>query len=178
VVNWEKIFWFLKFLIPKLIIIDPTSDALDELLNSVDLSTYGLERVKLNAGIGLDDAEIELDPQNPNPRGAHGTGTDEDPLDLIINSFNERWYQGWDATPEDQRVKFVSLAKNMQTHPDFKNKYAENSDSQNREIAFVKIFNDVISNHRKTELDLYKKLTQDDAFRIAMQDTLKRMLSV
>jgi type I restriction enzyme R subunit len=177
VLNWEKLFWFLKFLIPKLIIIDPTSDALDELLNSVDLSTYGLERVKLNAGIGLDDAETELDPQNPNPRGAHGTGTDEDPLDLIINSFNERWYQGWDATPEDQRIKFVSLAKNMQTHPDFKNKYAENSDSQNREIAFVKIFNDVISNHRKTELDLYKKLTQDDAFRIAMQDTLKRILS-
>ncbi|WP_016990238.1 type I restriction endonuclease subunit R [Flavobacterium sp. ACAM 123] len=177
VVNWEKIFWFLKFLIPKLIIIDPTSDALDELLNSVDLSTYGLERVKLNAGIGLDDAETELDPQNPNPRGAHGTGTDEDPLDLIINSFNEKWYQGWDATPEDQRVKFVSLAKNMQTHPDFKNKYADNADSQNREIAFVKIFNDVIANHRKTELDLYKKLTQDDAFRIAIQDTLKRILS-
>jgi type I restriction enzyme R subunit len=83
VVNWEKLFWFLKFLIPKLIIIDPTSDALDELLNSVDLSTYGLERVKLNAGIGLDDAETELDPQNPNPRGAHGTGKEEDPLDLI-----------------------------------------------------------------------------------------------
>jgi type I restriction enzyme R subunit len=177
VVNWEKLFWFLKFLIPKLIIIDPTSDALDELLNSVDLSTYGLERVKLNAGIGLDDAETELDPQNPNPRGAHGTGKEEDPLDLIINSFNEKWYQGWDATPEDQRVKFVSLAKNMQTHPDFKNKYADNADSQNREIAFVKIFNDVIANHRKTELDLYKKLTQDDAFRIAMQDTLKRILS-
>ncbi|SEB06346.1 type I restriction enzyme, R subunit [Flavobacterium gillisiae] len=177
VVNWEKLFWFLKFLIPKLIIIDPTSDALDELLNSVDLSTYGLERVKLNAGIGLDDAETELDPQNPNPRGAHGTDKEEDPLDFIINSFNERWYQGWDATPEDQRVKFVSLAKNMQTHPDFKNKYAENTDSQNREIAFVKIFNDVIANHRKTELDLYKKLTQDDAFRIAMQDTLKRILS-
>jgi type I restriction enzyme R subunit len=65
----------------------------------------------------------------------------------------------------------------MQTHPDFKNKYADNADSQNREIAFVKIFNDVIANHRKTELDLYKKLTQDDAFRIAMQDTLKRILS-
>jgi type I restriction enzyme, R subunit len=34
---WEKLFWFLKFLIPKLIIIDPAQDSVDELLNSVDL---------------------------------------------------------------------------------------------------------------------------------------------
>jgi type I restriction enzyme R subunit len=177
VVNWEKLFWFLKFLVPKLIIVDKDLDALDELLNSVDLSTYGLERVKLNSSIGLDDSETELDPQNPNPRGAHGTDKEEDSLDFIINSFNERWYQGWDATPEDQRVKFVNLAKNMETHPDFKNKYADNTDSQNREIAFNKIFNDVMAQQRKIELDLYKKVTQDDAFRIAMQDTLKRILS-
>ncbi len=178
VLNWEKLFWLLKFLIPKLIIVDKDIDALDELLDSVDLSTYGLERVKLNLSIGLDDAESELDPQNPNPRGAHGTDKDENPLDLIINSFNERWFQGWDATPEEQRVKFVSLAQKIQVHPDFKDKYARNSDSQNREIAFNKIFNDVMAQHRKNELDLYKKVTQDDSFRIAMQDTLKRILSV
>ncbi|MFA0997915.1 MULTISPECIES: hypothetical protein [Pseudomonas syringae group] len=40
--------WFLKFLIPKLKVKDPQKDALDELLNSIDLSTYGLERSKLN----------------------------------------------------------------------------------------------------------------------------------
>jgi type I restriction enzyme, R subunit len=147
------------------------------LLNSVDLSTYGLERVKLNSSIGLDDSETELDPQNPNPRGAHGTDKEEDPLDLIINSFNERWFQGWEATPEEQRAKFVNLAKNMQTHPDFKAKYAENTDIQNRDIAFDKIFADIMSKQRKLELDLYKKVTQDDSFRIAMQDTLKRILS-
>lgn len=178
VLNWEKLFWFLKFLIPKLIIVDADVDALDELLNSVDLSTYGLERVKLNTSISLDDSEAELDPQNPNPRGAHGTDKEENPLDLIINSFNERWFQGWEATPEEQRAKFVNLAKNMQTHPDFKAKYAENTDTQNRDIAFDKIFADIMSKQRKLELDLYKKVTQDDSFRIAMQDTLKRILSV
>jgi type I restriction enzyme R subunit len=176
VVNWEKLFWFLKFLIPKLIIVDGSIDALDELLNSVDLSTYGLERVKLNSSISLDDSETELDPQNPNPRGAHGNDKEEDPLDLIINSFNEKWFQGWEATPEEQRAKFVNLAKNMQTHPDFKAKYAENTDTQNRDIAFDKIFADIMSKQRKLELDLYKKVTQDDSFRIAMQDTLKRIL--
>ena len=32
VVNWEKLFWFLKFLIPKMVIKDPVKDALDGLL--------------------------------------------------------------------------------------------------------------------------------------------------
>lgn len=149
---------------------------MDELLNSVDLSTYGLERVRLNANIGLDASETELEPQNPNPRGSHGGETIEDPLDLIIRSFNERWFQGWEATPEEQRVKFVHLAQSMRTHPDYKEKYSENADTQNREIAFKKIFDEVMAQKRKSELDLYRLVAKDDAFKSAMQDTLKRIL--
>jgi type I restriction enzyme, R subunit len=178
VLKWEKLFWFLKFLIPKLIIIDPNKDALDELLNSVDLSTYGLERIKLNESIGLDASETELEPQNANPRGAHGSEEEKDELDLIIKSFNERWYQGWDATPEDQRVKFVNLAKSMQAHPDFEEKYAKNPDAQNREIAFLKMFEEVMAKQRKNELDLYRLISNDEAFKYAMRDTLKRILRV
>ena len=92
--TWEKLFWFLKFLIPKLKVQDPDADLLDELLESVDLSSYGLQRVKLNHAITLDDEESELEPQNPNPRGAHGTEKETDPLDEIIKSFNEKWFQG------------------------------------------------------------------------------------
>ena len=176
VIKWEKLFWFLKFLIPKLIIVDPNKDKLDELLNSVDLSTYGLERVRLNTNIGLDASETELDPQNPNPRGIHNPDPDEDPLDLIIKAFNERWFQGWEATPEEQRVKFVHLAQSMRTHPDFKEKYSENADTQNREIAFKKIFDEVMAKQRKSELDLYRLVAKDDAFKLAMQETLKRIL--
>lgn len=175
---WEKLFWFLKFLIPKMVIKDPDQDALDGLLNSVDLSTYGLERVKLNINIGLDASETEVEPQNPNPRSAHGGENDKDQLDLIIKSFNERWFQGWEATPEEQRVKFVNLAQKMKEHPDFKEKYQENPDAQNREIAFGKIFEEVMGKQRKTELDLYRLLSQDESFKIAMQDTIKRMLNL
>jgi type I restriction enzyme R subunit len=177
IINWEKLFWFLKFLIPKLIIIDPNADAIDELLNAVDLSTYGLERVKLNESISLDANESELEPQNPNPRGAHDQHEQSDHLDLIIKSFNEKWFQGWEATPEEQRVKFVNLAQSMRSHPDFKDKYEDNTDSQNRDIAFVKIFDEVIAAQRKNELELYRLIAKDEAFKTAMQDTLRRMLN-
>lgn len=176
VLNWEKLFWFLKFLIPKLIITDGGIDALDELLNSVDLSTYGLERVKLNQSIVLDESETELDPQNPNPRSAHGGDEEIDPLDLIINSFNERWFQGWEATPEDQRIKFVTLGKYIQAHPDYLTKVADNNDAANKDLAFRKILDEVMSKQRKTELDLYRLYAKDEAFHQAFLDTMKRMV--
>lgn len=176
VVNWEKLFWYLKFLIPKLPIQDTVLDGLDELLNAVDLSTYGLERVKLNAAITLDEKATGLDPQNANPRGAHGGKTAEDPLDLIVRSFNERWFQGWEATPEEQRVKFINLAKSMRAHPDYEEKYANNPDEQNRNLAFRRIFEDVLGKQRKVELDLYRMVSKDEAFKTAMLDTVKRVL--
>ena len=174
---WEKLFWFLKFLIPKLIVLDPSSQ-IDELLDAVDLSTYGLERVKLNAAIGLDDSETLLDPQNPNLRGAHGSTEETDPLDLIINSFNERFFQGWEATPEDQRVKFVTLGKYIQAHPDFQAKVVDNADVHTSDLAFRKILDDVMSKQRKNELDLYRLYAKDEAFYQAFFDTMKRMVNV
>ncbi|HIB49501.1 MAG TPA: type I restriction endonuclease subunit R [Flavobacteriaceae bacterium] len=178
VVTWEKLFWFLKFLIPKLPVKPDTIDGLDELLEAVDLSTYGLERVRLNESIGLDDSDSVVDPQNPNPRGAHGSEEEKDPLDLIIQSFNERWFQGWEATPEDQRIKFISLTKSIQAHPDFQSKVAENSDEQNKNLAFQKILDDVMSKQRKQELDLYRLYAKDETFYRAFFDTMKRMATI
>ncbi|CAM1361278.1 Type III restriction enzyme, res subunit [Tenacibaculum soleae] len=175
IVTWEKLFWFLKFLIPKLPVKPNDIDGLDELLESVDLSTYGLERVRLNESIGLDDSDSTVDPQNPNPRGAHGTEEEKDPLDLIVKSFNERWFQNWEVTPEDQRVKFVSLTKSIQAHPDFQPKVLANQDQQNKELAFQKILDEVMSKQRKQELDLYRLYAKDDAFKTAFFDTMKRL---
>ena len=94
IVECEKLFWFLKFLTPKMVVKDKDKDRLDELLNAVDLSTYGLERVKLGTKIELDPSEAELEPQNPNLRGAHANDEKKDPLDEIIRNFNEKWFKG------------------------------------------------------------------------------------
>jgi type I restriction enzyme R subunit len=174
--EWEKLFWFLKFLIPKLVVRTKEDDLIDELLNSVDLSTYGLERTKLNHSIGLDDSETELQPQNPNPRGGGSVEDERDALDAIIQSFNERWFQGWEETPEDQRIRFIALGKQMQAHPDFKPKYADNKDVQNKELALRKIMEDVMAKERRKELELYKLFAKDESFYHAFFNTMKRMV--
>jgi type I restriction enzyme R subunit len=174
IVAWEKLFWFLKFLIPKLTINDPDADALDELLNSIDLSLYGLERVQLNYGISLDDAEAELDPQNPNPRRGHGGEQELDPLDEIIRNFNERWFQGWSATPEEQKIKFINIAESVKNHPDFAAKYQDNPDPHNRELAFEKMLKEVMLHRRKDELELYKLFANDPAFKSSWTQSMQR----
>ncbi|QTR50923.1 type I restriction endonuclease subunit R [Candidatus Thiothrix anitrata] len=176
-VMWEKLFWFLKFLIPKLKVADPDAELLDELLNSVDLSTYGLQRVKLNHAIALDDAASELDPQNPNPRGAHDTESEADPLDEIIRTFNERWFQGWSATPEEQRVRLLSMAESIKSHPDFHDKYQNEHDPHNQHLAFEKLFKEVMLQRRKDDLEFYKLFAGDTAFKTSLMQSMQRMVA-
>lgn len=176
-VTWEKLFWFLKFLIPKLKVADPDTELLDELLNSVDLSTYGLQRAKLNHAIALDDSASELDPQNPNPRGAHGTESDADALDEIIRTFNERWFQGWSTTPEEQRVRLLSMAESIKSHPDFHDKYQNEHDPHNQHLAFEKLFKEVMLQRRKDDLEFYKLFAGDAAFKTSLMQSMQRMVS-
>lgn len=99
-------------------------------------------------------------------------------MESIINGFNEKLFQGWEATPEDQRVKFISLSKSVQAHPDFKLKVQQNADDQNRELALKKILDDVMSQQRKQELELYKLYAQDSSFYQAFYNTMKSVISV
>lgn len=175
--NWEMLHWFLKFLIPKLKVKDPDQDKLDELLNSVDLSTYGLERSRLEAKIGLDASETELDPQNPNVRGGHFGDGDKDPLDEIVRAFNERHFAGWEATPEEQRVKFINIARHVMTHADYKAQVEDNSDTQNRQLALERLIQQAISVERRRELDLYKRYASDPDFKRAFDASVSRLLA-
>lgn len=176
IVGWEKLFWFLKFLIPKMIVKDRDKDRLDELLNAVDLSTYGLERVKLGAKIELDPSESELEPQNPNPRGAHADEEKKDPLDEIIKNFNEKWFKGWDATPEEQRAKFIHIMDKVKAHNDFEAKYEKNLNEINKKIALEKIIDEVINKERKKELELYKLFATNEVFKLGLMENIERAL--
>lgn len=176
-VTWEMLHWFLKFLIPKLKVKDPDQDKLDELLNSVDLSTYGLERSRLEVKIGLDESEAEQEPANPNLRGAHMGEGDKDPLEDIVRTFNERHFAGWEATPEEQRVKFINIAKHVVAHVDYRAQVEDNPDAQNRQLALEKIIQQAISMERRRELDLYKQYASDPDFKRAFDASISRLIS-
>lgn len=142
----------------------------------MDLSSYGLERTKLNYEIGLDASDTELEPQNPNPRGYREGEAEKDPLEEIIRSFNERWFQGWSATPEEQRVKFVNILDSVKAHRDYEAKYQDNEDPYTRDIALEKILQEVMLKRRKDELELYKLFANDPGFKAAWSRSVREML--
>lgn len=73
-------------------------------------------------------------------------------------------------------MKFISISKHIQAHPDYQTKVADNKDSQNRDLAFKKILDDVMGQQRKKELELYKLYAKDESFYQALFDTMKRMI--
>ncbi|HZK24221.1 MAG TPA: hypothetical protein VFC74_02400, partial [Oscillospiraceae bacterium] len=110
--------------------------------------------------------------------GAHGGEKEKNPLDEIITTFNERWFQGWSATPEEQRVKLINISDSIKQHPDFETKYAKNPDPHNKELAFEKIFKEIMLQRRKDELELYKLFASDGAFNLSMVQTMQRMVAL
>lgn len=176
--EWEKLFWFLKFLIPKLIIKDRDEHVLDGIMDSVDFSTYGLERTQLGAKISLDASETEVGPQNPNPRGTHGDNESRDPIDVIIETFNQRWFSGWEATPEEQRVKFITIQKRIAAHPDFEFMVANNMDTENRKLAMKKILDEVMAKQRRADLNMYKMYVKDEAFQRGVINMMETMMGL
>ena len=174
--EWEKLFWFLKFLIPKLIIRDPNQDTLDDLLESVDLSTYGLERKALNEQIQMDDADSELDASAPRMRGVHDEQAEKDPLDEIIAAFNERWFDGWAETPEEARVKMMKSQRQAAEHPELREQVLQNPDPQNRLMAFERIMQKIMLQQRRQDMSLYQLYTSDEGFRTAYNTAVLRNL--
>lgn len=174
IADWELLYWYLKYLIPHLPVKDPEQDALDKLLESVDLSTYGLERTKLNTSIGMDASDTELDPQKPVVRGAHGATDDKEELEVIIKAFNERWFKGWDATPEEQRVKCETFFDSVQSTAQFKEKIAENPDRDNMMLTLTKAMNEALNKDRRNNMEFYKMFVQDEGFRTGLMELFVR----
>lgn len=175
---WEKLHWFLKFLIPKLKVKDKDQDQLDALLESVDLSTYALERVRLNERIELDPAATGLDPENANVRGYHETGEEEAPLDEIIRHFNERWFSAWDATPDEQRVKLIKIIEHVQESPAYQAQVVDNPDEQNRDIALRSLIGAAVGKERRKDLGLYRSYAGDSDFRKSFEEAIIRILAL
>ena len=177
VVDWEKLFWFLRLLIPQLIVTGPGMEDIKDLLDSVDLNTYGLRRTALNETIVLDPGESTIDPLKATMVNAGPTDEpNKDPLDEIIKEFNEHWFRGWEATPDDQKEKLVNITKAVANDADYQNLVIGNPDQQAVEAAMAMIIDRIIRQKRKGDMSLYREYQQNDAFKAGFRTLITRML--
>lgn len=175
--EWEKMFWYLRFLIPNLHVDVPGRDDMKDLLDNVDLNTYGLRRTALNETISLDDSETIVDPNKPVMAGAGGEEDETDFLDEIVKAFNEIHFKGWEATPDDQKAKLVSIVTSIAMDDEYKSLVVGNPDPKASETALNNIIDRVIRKKRTGDMSLYKQYQQNDDFKANMRHVLTRMLN-
>ena len=110
-------------------------------------------------------------------KASHTGPIQQDPLEEIVHAFNDRHFAGWAATPQEQRVKFINIAKHVTDHADYKAQVEDNPDAQNRQLALEKLIQHAVSIERRRELDLYKRCAGDPDFRRAFDASISRLLS-
>ena len=174
--EWEKLFWFLRYLIPGLHVTNNGDDGLKDLLDSVDLNTYGLRRTALNEAVILDASETTIDPLKPTMVNAGSEEEVKDPLDEILKEFNQRWFNGWDATPDDQKMKMISVAQAVAEDEDYKSLVVGNPDQQAVDDLMVQIIDRIIRKKRKGDMSLYKEYQQNEGFKVDFRSVITRML--
>lgn len=175
--DWEKLFWFLRFLIPGLHVDVPGRDDLRDLLDNVDLNTYGPRRTALNEQISLDAEETKLDPNKPAMAGAGSGEVERDWLEEIIRIFNESHFKGWNATPDDQKAKLISIVQAITADNDYKTQVVDNPDTQAVETILNTIIDRVIRQKRQSDMSLYRQYQQSDSFKADLRSVLQRMLN-
>lgn len=177
VLNWEKMFWFLRFLIPSLHVDVPGRDDLKDLLDSVDLNTYGLRRTGLNEKIELDSNETVLDPTKAAMAGAGTSDDEKEELDVILQEFNEKWFKGWDTTPEEQKVKLTAIVNAIKQDNDYITLIVGNPDKQAAEEALDKIIDRIVRRQRQKDMSLYKEYMNEE-FKINFRSLVTRMIGL
>jgi type I restriction enzyme R subunit len=158
---WERLYWFLKFLMPK-IKPEENEDLAKGILEAVDLDSYRLTRISSEEIKLLGGGELE--PTPPIMRKAGGDN-EFDQLQAIINEFNARYgIDNWTDNDKLKRFLFEQLPADMAKDQATVNA-VKNSDKQNAKITSDKKVEDLMQNVIFTYTDLYKKFTDDQDFK-------------
>lgn len=162
---WEKLYWYLRLLIPQLKVPQNGGIDISDLLDNSALNTYALSRTALNVHIDLDDEETVLDPLAAKMVNAGPTEETRTAFDIILEHFNERHMGGWDATPAEQRTKIVRIAGHHgPMMPNTSSQVVGNPDTEAADRRFEEILNRIMTQQRSADLTLYREY-RDAGFR-------------
>lgn len=158
---WEQLWWFLKLLVPKLLVEDE-DDLAEGILDAIDMDSYrpskqGTEKISLVSEPGY---------VNPIPVGVSSGVVDPelDTLENIISIFNHRFGDiDWSDKDKVNKILTQQLPAEMQADANTVNamKY---SDKQNAKIYSDKKIEELMQQYLFSHTEIFKKFTQDKDF--------------
>ncbi len=172
---WEKLWLFLKHLIPKLKVEDDEDE--ENILTSVDMESYRTHRIG-TANIYLNEDENMIDPI-PVSTGGGKAEQEYDTLGRIIAEFNKRfgnidWGDGVDAK-EAEQILAGQIPEKMKTDSETLQSI-KNSDKDNAKITSDGRILNLMQSLMFTHTGIYKKFMDDSDFRKQYQEFVFDML--
>ncbi len=159
---WERLYWFLKLLLPKLSL-DTREDLAKGLLQAIEMDSYRLTR-QSTQNIVMDNEATAIDPAQAGTGGLAPEPQMEE-LSRIIREFNDRF--GIDDWTQDDKVKnylFQQLPQEME-QDEATTRAIRNSDRQNARITSDKKVEELMQDVIFQFTDLYKHFTDDPDFK-------------
>ena len=164
---WEELWWFLKYLIPKLTI-DDNDDFAADILDDVDMESYRVSRQgKANIALGEEDSEVASLP-------VVGSGQQHDPdldsLENIIETFNHRFGKiEWEDSDKVRKILSEDIPNELKANSDTM-QTIQSSDQQNAKIASDRKLAGFMQKLLFTHTEIYKKFTDDPDFKSRYED--------
>lgn len=159
---WEQLWWYLKYLLPKLII-DENDDLAQGIIESIDMDSYrpskqGTENISLAADPGF-VASI------PVTVGGGKAQPELDSLENILKAFNQR-FGDIDWTDKDKVNKFLTeqLPAEMKADKKVMDAITTSPDKQNAKISSDKKVEELMQQYLFTQTEIFKKFSTDQDF--------------
>ncbi|OQY00631.1 MAG: DEAD/DEAH box helicase [Desulfobacteraceae bacterium 4572_130] len=166
---WEKLWIFLKHLIPKLKVKD--DELYENILEAVDMDSYQIHKLG-TTNILLDKDGNIIEPI-PVSTGSGKPEQEYDTLKSIISEFNKRvgnidWGKGVDAK-EAKQILTKQIPDEMKQDPETLQSI-KNSDKDNAKITSDKKVVNLMGNFMHTHTSIYKKFMDDPDFKKQYQE--------
>jgi len=159
--EWEQLWWYLKFLVPKLFIED-TDDLADGILESIDMDSYRPSK-ETTKDISLDDTPGEIDPIPVDVKGGKPE-PELDTLENILSVFNQRFGDiEWSDKDKVRKILTEQLPAEMKALKETMNA-VKFSDKQNAKITSDKKLEEIMQQYLFSQTEVFKKFTEDQDF--------------
>lgn len=163
---WEKMWLYLKLLIPKLHIEGDEDE--ENIIEAINMDSYRLTREQ-KTNINLNPKDGELDPISVDTGGGK-TEEDTDSLESILKAFNDRFGDiNWADPDKVNEILTKSIPEALKDDASMISTM-QNSDRQNAKIALDKKVKEIMQNLMFSHTEIFKKFVDDDSFQKRYQE--------
>lgn len=159
--NWEKLYWFLKYLVPKLFI-EQTDDLAEGILESIDMDSYRPSK-ETTQDIVLEPEPGEIAPIPVDVRGGQYE-PELDTLENILSAFNQRFGDiEWSDEDKVKKILTKQLPDEMKANKEVMDA-VRYSDKQNARISSDKKLEELMQQYLFSQTEIFRKFTEDKDF--------------